>query len=275
MQNEIKIYAQNISGAGSQVHNFNDFILEGALKHNADIIMFSEYAYPDNHSDVVKNFEKFQYKVATSTYKGNKYENGILFAIRESEHIKILDTFEGLNSNTLAVPNNLCVKLEYLGNIIEIIGIRIRVYGQGSKKLKLKSEQAQVISDYVASRTTPTIVIGDTNYKSSYLKKGHLAAASKNVNGKDEVTEWRTVNWENCEFVVPCGDTYQWKKGGKVCSVDCDLAIVKGLKAHAEPYNWDFEKLHPYYSTRERYEYINIGKYFPDHPAVILNVELN
>ncbi|MGT2959362.1 hypothetical protein A9Q68_10265 [Streptococcus bovimastitidis] len=281
-QSKLKIYSQNISGAGyrlNEVCNFQEFILEAALKHTPDLIVFSEYAYPTNHDFVVKKFNEQQYQVITSSNKGTEYENGMLIAIKENENLEFIDSFEGLhskNNKKLESPDNLGVRVKYFDKIIDIIGIRVRVGVNltNSKRLKLKSEQIQVVSEYINSSTTAKIVVGDTNYKSAFLKNGRLGTASEYINGKNETTDWITVNWGNCDFIVPVGDPYQWRveKGNPVL-MDCDLAIVKNLDATVEPYNWEFEELHESYSRRQRCDYPKIGRFFPDHPAVIMSIE--
>ena len=144
-----------------------------------------------------------------------------------------------------------------------------------SERLKLKSDQVQVIASFLAESSEKTVVVGDTNYKASFLKKGHLGASSEYKDKKRKITSFVDISWQGCTFVVPEGDSYQWKQYGKVISMDCDLAITKNInQISVEPYNWDFEDKDEIYKDKERYQYINIKKgFYPDHPAIIFTVE--
>ena len=132
-----------------------------------------------------------------------------------------------------------------------------------------------MIASFLAGSSEKTVVVGDTNYKASFLQKGRLGASSEYKDKKRKITSFVDISWKDCTFVVPEGDSYQWKQYGKVISMDCDLAITKNMnQISVEPYNWDFEDKDEMYKDKERYQYINIKKgFYPDHPAVIFTVE--
>lgn len=277
----IKVISHNISGAGyreGKERVLKPFVLENALNNNPDVVFFLEYAFPSNHEEVVKQLNDAGYDVRTTDVPTQEYQNGILAAVKEGIEIIAEETkMYTKDTKNLEHPDALVLTLKKNNEKYKIAGIRVRVGSRlnDSERLKLKSDQIQVIASFLAESSEKTVVVGDTNYKASFLKKGHLCASSEYKDKKRKITSFIDISWQGCTFVVPEGDSYQWKQYGKVISMDCDLAITKNMNhISVESYNWDFEDKDENYKDKERYQYINIKKgFYPDHPAIIFTVE--
>ena len=239
---------------------------------------FLEYAFPTNHEEVVKWLNNAGYNVKTTDIPTQEYQNGILAAVKEGIEIIAEQTIMYTkNTKNLEHPDALVLTLKKNNQNYKVAGIRVRVGSRlsDSERLKLKVDQIQVIESFLAKSSEKTVVVGDTNYKASFLKKGHLGSSSEYKDKKRKITSFVDISWEDCTFVVPEGDSYQWKQYGKEISMDCDLAITKNInQISVESYNWDFEDKDEIYKDKERYQYINIKKgFYPDHPAIIFTVE--
>lgn len=283
----IKIISHNISGAGyrkgeeGEKRVVKPFVIENALSFNPDIIFFLEYAFPFNHKEVVKRLNNAGYDVRTTDIPTQKFQNGILVAVKSNLNIqeKVMKIYNEETKN-LEQPDVLALKLDDGNKEYMIVGIRVRVGVQipYSDRLKLKSDQIRVISSFLEKSDDRTIVIGDTNYMSHVLKRESIVTGCKYVN-KIKIKTRVDVNWTNCNFEVPKGDSYQFKKDEdkEPIRVDCDLAITKNInidEVSVESYNWDFEDKDEIYKGKNRFEYASITEgYYPDHPAVILTVE--
>jgi hypothetical protein len=282
----IKIISQNISGAGyrkgkeREKRLLKPFVIENVLSFNPDVIFFLEYAFPINHEEVVKQLRDAGYDVRTTDVPTQKNQNGILAAVKEGIDIIAEETkMYTKNTKNLEHPDALVLTLKKNNEKYKVAGIRVRVGSRlsDSERLKLKADQIQVIESFLAESSDKTIVVGDTNYEASFLEEGHLGASSEYKDKKRKITSFVKVSWEGCKFVVPEGDSYQFKinKDKEPIKIDCDLAITKNIdKFSVEPYNWDFENKDEMYIDKERYQYIDIKTgFYPDHPAVIFTVE--
>lgn len=277
----IKVISHNISGAGyreGQERVLKPFVVENALSKNPDVVFFLEYAFPTNHKEVVQQLNDAGYEVRTTDVPTQEYQNGILAAVKEGIEILAKETkMYTKDTKNLEHPDALVLTLKKNNETYKVAGIRVRVGSRlsDSERLKLKSDQVQVIASFLAESSEKTVVVGDTNYKASFLQKGRLGASSEYKDKKRKITSFVDISWNGCTFVVPEGDSYQWKQYGKVISMDCDLAITKNMnQISVEPYNWDFEDKDEIYKDKERYQYINIKKgFYPDHPAIIFTVE--
>lgn len=279
----IKIISQNISGAGyregkeREKRLLKPFVIENVLSFNPDVIFFLEYAFPINHEEVVKQLRDAGYDVRTTDVPTQKNQNGILAAVKSNLKIqeKVMTIYNEETKN-LEQPDVLALKLDDGSKEYMIVGVRVRVgvHLPYSDKLKLKSDQIRVISSFLEKNDGRTIVIGDTNYMSHILKREFIVTGYKYVNKKNIETR-ANVNWNNCNFEVPKGDSYQFKIDKEPIKMDCDLAITKNIdNVSVEPYNWSFEDKDAMYKGKERFEYASITEgYYPDHPAVILTVE--
>lgn len=282
----IKIISHNISGAGhrkgeeGEKRVLKPFVLENVLSKNPDVVFFSEYAFPSNHEVVVKQLNDAGYDVRTTDIPTQKYQNGILAAVKEGIEILAKETkMYTKNTKHLEHPDALVLTLKKNNETYKVVGIRVRVGSRlsDSERLKLKSDQVQVIASFLAESSDKTVVVGDTNYKACFLEEGRLGTSSEYKDKKRKITSFVKISWGGCKFVVPEGDSYQFKKDKdkEPIKMDCDLAITKNIdKVSVEPYNWSFEDKDAMYKGKERFEYASITEgYYPDHPAVILTVE--
>ena len=284
----IKIISHNISGAGyregkeGEKRVLKPFVIENALSFNPDVIFFLEYAFPSNHEEVVKQLNDAGYNVRTTDVPTQKHQNGILAAVKEEIEIVAEETkMYTKNTKNLEHPDALVLTLKKNNEKYKVAGIRVRVGSSlsDSERLKLKADQIQVITSFLAESSERTVVVGDTNYEASFLEEGHLGTSSEYKDKKRIITSFVKVFWKDCNFVVPKGDSYQFKrkKDKKPIRVNCDLAITKNInidEVSVEPYNWDFEDKDEIYKGKNRFEYASITEgYYPDHPAVILPVE--
>ena len=276
----IKVISHNISGAGyreGKERVLKPFVVENALSKNPDVVFFLEYAFPTNHKEVVQQLNDAGYEVRTTDVPTQEYQNGILAAVKSNLNIqeKVM-TIYNEETKILEQPDVLALKLDDGSKEYMIVGVRVRVgvHLPYSDKLKLKSDQIRVISSFLEKSDDRTIVIGDTNYMSHILKRKFIVTGYKYVNKKSIETR-ADVNWSNCNFEVPKGDSYQFKIDKEPIHMDCDLAITKNIdKTSVEQYNWDFEDKDEIYKEKDRFEYASITEgYYPDHPAVILTVE--
>lgn len=273
---DIRILEWNINQRSRENCTFPSYVIEEISHKDPDVIVLVEFKGLDNKSRLDSSFSESYYTYSYNEKNTNKRGNGIYIALKKSKFeipLKEDVTYEDCSITTQ--PDWLRINCTLkTGDKITIIGTRIKVGGETTRKKELGSRRNQIKWLLTENKDfSKQIIIGDLNYGPSETDwDEHLK-----LNWQDIIYAMREKGYLNCNQYSPYSPSgYSWK------SKNLDWLITKGvqvnLKSNYNQLDWSFGKNNtfPYiegYLTADGL-FICSKPPFPDHAIFTAEISI-
>lgn len=271
----LKVLEWNINQRSSN-KNVPDYVINEIIRKDPDIIVLVEFKGVKNAKMMEENLSNYY----VSYYDGTPYSlndsrtgNGVLIALKkdkflqpEPKDISYPKVFDDKQPNWLKVHSTL-----KNGEILDVIGIRVRILKESTKDLKSRKEQIEwILKDN--NKINKQMILGDFNYgphRTAY--KSELM-----LNWQDIIDMIRTYGYlkEAISPYSPVGTSWKY--------ANLDWLITKGISVDTESdYNeldWSFGR----YNKRNYVQgylvpegfFIRNDSSYPDHAIFTAEIGL-